>query len=55
LEIATQAAEALSLAHEQGIVHRDLKPQNVLVSENGYAKVIDFGLAKLMEPLTETD
>jgi len=50
LSIAKQIAEALEEAHEKGIVHRDLKPQNVKASIEGRAKVLDFGLAKAMEP-----
>ncbi len=47
IEIAAQVAEGLTKAHEAGISHRDLKPENVMVSHDGFVKVLDFGLAKL--------
>ena len=53
LQIARQIAEALEVAHEKGIVHRDLKPQNVKLTTAGTVKVLDFGLAKAMEPTAD--
>src|SRR5215475_944028 len=55
LEISVQIASALTAAHEAGVVHRDIKPENIMLRPDGYAKVLDFGIAKLTEQRRASD
>jgi serine/threonine protein kinase len=52
LEIVPQICDALQFAHNEGIVHRDIKPENILLDKRGRVKITDFGIAKIVQPLT---
>jgi serine/threonine-protein kinase len=54
LRVLQHVAEGLAKAHDAGIIHRDLKPDNIMITSDGHAKILDFGLAKLIEPQTSS-
>jgi serine/threonine protein kinase len=55
LRVMQHVAEGLAKAHDAGIIHRDLKPDNIMITSDGHAKILDFGLAKLIEPPSNSD
>ena len=55
IEIASQVADGLAVAHDAGVVHRDLKPRNIMLTEDGRAKIVDFGIGKMSGPASGSE